>query len=179
MPINNRQKLLTILVVVVVVLFAADKVIIPPAKKFYQTRRTEIATLKKNVAQGKQLLQREQTIRRRWGQMITNTLPYDRPLAEQRVLFAVDTWSQDSRVSIMSILPQWKQESDDYMTLHCRVDSAGDLGSLTRFLYAIESDPLAMKIESFEITSKDKDGRQLSLGLQISGLVMVPTESKK
>jgi len=39
------------------------------------------------------------------------------------VLRAFDRWSQDSRISISSIKPQWKQAADDYMTYECRADA--------------------------------------------------------
>ena len=50
---------------------------------------------------------------------------------------------------------------------------------LSRFLYNIEKDPMALKIESVEITARDKEGAQLSLGLQISGLVLNLPEEKR
>jgi hypothetical protein len=39
-----------------------------------------------------------------------------------------------------------------------------------KFLFNVERDPMALKIESVEITARDKEGQNLSLGLQISGL---------
>ena len=56
------------------------------------------------------------------------------------------------------------------MTYECRADAFGSLPSITRFLYEIEKDPLALKIESVEINARDNTGQQLSLGLQVSGL---------
>jgi hypothetical protein len=35
-----------------------------------------------------------------------------------------------------------------------------------------------LKLEMVEITTRDPDGQQLSLGLQISGLVLTPQEKK-
>ena len=57
--------------------------------------------------------------------MQTNTLPSNPSLAEQKVLQAFDKWSQDSRISVNSITPQWKRDSDDFTTLQCRVDAVG------------------------------------------------------
>ena len=75
-------------------------------------------------------------------------------------------------VTVSAITPQWKHDSDDYMTFECRVDAAGDLGKLSRFLYSVERDPMALKLELVELGARDKDGQQLSLGLQLSGLVL-------
>jgi hypothetical protein len=52
------------------------------------------------------------------------------------------------------------------------VDAKGDLGKLSRFLYSIERDPMALKLEFVELGALDKEGQQLSLGLQLSGLVL-------
>ena len=94
--------------------------------------------------------------------------------AENQVLKAFDRWSQDGRISISSIKPQWKRNSDDYMTLECRADAFGSIQALTRFLFEVEKDPLALKVEAIEITARDNDGQQLSLGLQVSGLLLNP-----
>ena len=94
--------------------------------------------------------------------------------AEQMVLKAFDRWSQKSGVSITSISPQWKHDADEYMTLQCRVDATGNMGTVKDFLYSIEKDPLALKLEVVEISTRDPEGQLLNLGLQISGLVLTP-----
>ena len=121
------------------------------------------------------LMQREQSIRSRWQQMSRNALPNNTSAAEQQVFQAIDLWAQNSGVVISAITPQWKHDSDDYMTYECRVDAAGDLGKLSRFLYSVERDPMALKLELVELGARDKEGQQLSLGLQLSGLVLNTT----
>ena len=49
---------------------------------------------------------------------------------------------------------------------------AGDLSKLSRFLYSVEKDPMALRMELVELGARDKEGQQLSLGLQLSGLVL-------
>jgi len=46
------------------------------------------------------------------------------------------------------------------------------LSTLTRFLHEVESDPLALRVDSVELASRDRTGAQLTLGLQVSGLVL-------
>ena len=50
----------------------------------------------------------------------------------------------------------------------------GNLAAITRFLYDIEKDPLALKIDSVELSARDDGGDQLALGLQVSGLLLSP-----
>jgi len=174
MTIKKRQQLLAVVAIAVVALFAGDKLVFTPLVESYRKRAQRIADLRKQVTQGDQLLLRERTIRSRWEYMQTNTLPNNASLCEQQLFQAVDLWSQWSRIGITAITPQWKRDADDFITLECRVDALGNLPAVSRFLYEIERDPQALKIESVEISSRDTSGQLLSLGLQFSGLVLTP-----
>ena len=77
-------------------------------------------------------------------------------------------------MNLTGITPQWKRDTDDYRTLGCRVDAAGDLAALSRFLFAVEKSPLALKLESVELAATDSSGQELTLGLRLSGLVLTP-----
>jgi hypothetical protein len=50
---------------------------------------------------------------------------------------------------------------------------------VARFLHDIEKDPMALKLQNVELSSHDNNGQQLTLGLQISGLVLTPREQKR
>ena len=96
--------------------------------------------------------------------------------AEQQVFRAIDSWAQDTGVTINAITPQWKHDSDDYITYDCRVDATGDISRLSRFLYRAEREPLALRMEGVELTARDKDGQQLALALQLNGLLLNPPQ---
>ena len=172
MQIKNRQQLLIIGAIVAIALFAGDQLVLSPVLKVWSARTARVADLRKKITDGKMLVQREQSIRSRWQQMSRNALPNNTSAAEQQVYKAIDLWAQNTGVAISAITPQWKHDSDDYMTFECRVDAAGDLGKLSRFLYSVERDPMALKLELVELGARDKEGQQLSLGLQLSGLVL-------
>ena len=134
MPIKNRERLLVLVVGVVVAIFVGDRLVLGPARKGWTDRSATIAELKKQVSKGTVLLGREQNLRQRWDQMRTNTLAENVSAAENEVLRAFERWSQESRISISSIKPQWKRGDDDYVTLECRADAFGDISAVTRFL---------------------------------------------
>jgi Tfp pilus assembly protein PilO len=184
MKTDNRQKILIFLTLGLLALMVGDKLVYSPLVRLWQSREKEIKTLRTQVAEGTALSKREQVIRKQWDTMRTNTLPNNPSLAQERVLKAFQEWAQESGVSINAITPQWKSDSEDYKTLVCRVDASGTLWMLSRFVYDIENasspdnksslGPLGLKLESVDFSSKDNTGRQLSLGLQISGLVLTP-----
>jgi hypothetical protein len=179
MQIKNRQQLLIIVAGVVFALLISDALVLSPLGRAWKARATKIADLRKQVDDGEKLLQREEALTGRWTQMQAGALPNNNSLAEQQVLKAFDSWSQDARISVNSITPQWKRDSEDYQTIECRVDASGSVGTVAKFLFNLEKDPMALKIESVQITARDKDGQNLSLGLQISGLVLNQAEAPR
>lgn len=179
MQIKNREQWMLVVAIGLVTLFMADRILLGPMVKQWQARSKRIAELRKDVTDGKRLLEREENIRTRWQVMNTNTLPVNNSLAEQQVLKAFDAWSQDSRISVMAITPQWKRDNDDFRTLSCRVEASGNLSTVTRFLYEIERDPMGLRIESMELSARDAQGQSFALGLQVSGLVLTLQENKR
>jgi len=172
--IKNRQQKLVMVALVAVALFAADKLLISPMTTAWDARSKRIAQLRTQVEDGAQLLRRQESIRSRWQQIRRRTLPNNTSAAEQQLYKAIDSWAQESRVNIAAITPQWKRDADDYMTYQCRVEATGNLATLCRFLYNIEKDPMALKLDAVELGAHDKEGQQITLAVQINGLVLTP-----
>jgi Tfp pilus assembly protein PilO len=173
MKIENRQQFLVALTIAVAALFVGDQLIYEPLANWWSARSQKITALRKQVSDGKLLLQREQTIRSQWDRMRTNTLPADTSLAEQQVLKAFDNWARESDASLTGLTPQWNNDATNYLTVDWRVEASGDLGTLTQFLYDIAQAPLALKLESVALSARDDTGQQLTLGLQINGLALI------
>lgn len=178
MQIKNRQQLLIVLTLGVVALFAADKILLSPLLKVWDARGKRIAQLRTQVDQGKLLLVRERGLRDHWRQISSGSLTNDPSAAIEQVHQAINQWAQDSGVSLVGINPQWKTETDNYSTYECHIDASGDLARLTRFLYGAEREPIALRFQSISLAARDKEGKQLSLGLQVSALILTPPTSR-
>ena len=175
LDLRNRQQLLILLAIAAVVL-AGDRLVLRPLTASWESRSDHIKELRQAIAKGRETLKREQIVRIAWGRMSTNALPGVVSSAEGSMLRAFDKWSADSRISVTSVKPQWKHPAEDYMTLECRVDAYGSLAAVTRFLYEVEADALGVRVDSLELTAKETDGSQLTLGLQVNGLFLNPPE---
>jgi Tfp pilus assembly protein PilO len=172
LKIKDRKQFLTIAAMAVVAIFLADRLILTPLGNAWTDRNKRLTKLQKQVADGKQLISRESALRDRWGQMRTNTFPQNQSLAEQKLLQGFDQWAKDSGIMLTSLSQQWKYDSEDYRTLQCRVEAAGNLKTVSRFLYEVEKSPAALKLDNLEITSHDAEGQELTVSMQVSGLVL-------
>jgi Tfp pilus assembly protein PilO len=173
MKIQNRQQVLMLVVLGLIALWAGNLLVYGPMVKWWHARQDKIKELRQEVVQGKSLIRREAYIRSEWASMQTNSLPNNSSLAEQQVLKALNNWAGDTGINVSSVTPQWQMDQDDYSTLDCRVEASGDLNALSRFLYEIESDPMALQLATIQLTASDDRGQQLSLGLELSGLALI------
>lgn len=178
MKIQNRQQFLVVLTIAAAALFVGVNFIIEPLGGWWSSRQKQIRELRVQVAEGRQLIKREDGIRRRWTEMQTNSLPANTSVAESQLLKAVDDWSRSSGADVTSLMPQWKSDSTNYLTLTCRVETSGDLGALTKFLYDLENSPMALRLDAVELGGRDKEGQQLTLGVEINGLALVNKEKQ-
>lgn len=174
----NRQQLLAWVAAGAVALLAADYLVVVPLVQGWKARASELARLRKSVEDGTRLLERGEGLRARWAFMRQNALTNAPSQAEDQLLKAFETWTRDSRVGVSAVRPQFKRGDAEHATLECRVDAFGNLGALTRFLYLIEADPLALRLDVVELTARDDRGEQLTLGLQVSGLLFNPPATR-
>jgi hypothetical protein len=174
--IKNRQQLLAILAIAGIALLLGDRLVITPLINAWKERTQKIVTLKKDIAKGEVLLDRDKRIRESWDNMRTNTLPVNLSAAENEVVKGIFRWSEQSGISITSTRQQWRRNADDYMLLECRIDTQGNIEALSRFLYEVEKDPLPLRVDSLEISARDNNGQQLAMAVQVSGLLLAPEE---
>ena len=169
----NRQQLLIIVTSVVAAILVGERLVYAPLSALWKSRAETISKLDRQIKRGRATIASEPSIRAQWGQMRTNALPDNQGEAMNRISEKFRVWAEESSASLSAVSPpQWQEDNKDYKTVVCRVDVSGTLWMLARFIYDIESDPLGLKIESIEFSSRDNTGQQLSLGLQVSGLAL-------
>jgi hypothetical protein len=172
METKNREKMLAIGAGVALTLLLLNYLVISPLIDGWQSRTKAIKELKDRIANGAMLIRRQDTVEGRWDYMRTNALDSNPTAAERQLFTEFDHWVKQSGATEGSFRPQLQETDDNYSTVDCRADVSGDLQTLLHFFYNMEKDPLGVKIESFELTSRDDNGRQLTLGLDLSGLVL-------
>ena len=167
---NNREKLLFILVAIVLGLFAGDRLLLQPYLGSWKKHGDNITKLKDQLNKGNRLRSRERIIRADWDSKKENSLPLDENLAQDSVLTAVRRWGTESGVSL-NYTSSRPREEDTFTSIEGKLDITGSMSQVLRFLYQVEKDPLAIRVKSFDIDSKD-NGQTMSMGMIVSGLIL-------
>lgn len=178
MKVENRQQFLIYLTIAAAVLYVGVNFILTPLGGWWSARSKQITTLRDQVKDGNFKINHEASTRGQWADMCSNSLPSDTSLAEQQVLRSIDEWSGSTGVQVTSIMPQWKNDSTNYLTLTCHVETSGDIASLSRFIYDLEQGPMPLRLDSVELAAHDTAGQQMTLSMDVNGLALVQPKSK-
>lgn len=172
--------MLLIVALTAIVLLGLDSLVIEPLYHNWTDRNERIGKLKKELADGRTLINQGPGYRDLWDRMRTNTLDKDDvSLAESDLLKSFDRWAKDGGLVVSGIHPQWKQTGEDFATLECRAEATGTINNLAKFLFNVEKshslhngekEHMGVRIDSIEVTARDPQGQQLSMNITVSGL---------
>lgn len=172
----QRRKWLTVAAVGLVGLYFADRLLITPLTDMALGRSARIAELRETVDEARTLVDRADALERRWARMLESSLPTDEAEAEGLVLGSVSAWAAEAGLQVTALRPRWTEEAD-VRTLECRATGFGTMRQTASFLHAIETSPLALKIEEMTLAAADDAGGRLSLDIRFTGLVLTETAS--
>lgn len=177
MEFNQREKRLVLFVAICVGAFVADWFVVTPLFGLWSERSGRIAELKESIAKGELLVDREEIINSRWADMRARSLPDNESDSESRVLGSISRWTAASGLDLSSVKPRWPRPADTHKTLQVKAVGEGNLDSIVRFLYSIEQDPAALRVDKVEITARDESGSRLLLEVDLIGLIL--TEQRR
>jgi hypothetical protein len=113
-------------------------------------------------------MDRAESVRGRWADMLKTDLPDDNSAAEGEVIKGLGRWARESRVNFTSLTYQWRSREEGLDVFECRASASSDQASLARLLYELETDPLPARLEECELSARDAKGQQLSLAMRFS-----------
>ncbi|HOE95007.1 MAG TPA: GspMb/PilO family protein [Candidatus Sumerlaeota bacterium] len=165
-----RTNLLLIVGAVCIAAFLGDRLILTPQLAAWRSRAQRIEQLERDLANGEYLIEREEAIEEQWAEAMDWALPADRAQAEAELLQALNRWAGDAALRLSDLKPRWREDEQLGEQLEVRLNAQGDLEDISRFLYALETSPLSLRVEGVELRARDDRGREITLDLRISGL---------
>ena len=134
------------------------------------------------VQAAERLINDDKVNRRTFDQMIADGLKSDPSAAESQMLHAIDDWTRDARLSPPNVKRERMEQDKQFGRIVFRVNGSGNMASIARFLWDVQTSKLPTHIVDLQISSRQgsKEGSDdLSLNVAISTLVrgQVPATS--
>ncbi len=169
--------------VLAVTIVVGNLLVLQPLLKSWDNYNTEIESLDDEIERGRGRLgiddiadvangpgKREESVQKKWQTYLRGDLNNTNSIAEDDVLRAIEKWTDDSRILLTSIKPQWQNHDDRYRTYDVRLVAEGTMQAAVEFVHAIESDKLPLKIEQLELASREKTGKLISVSVHFTAL---------
>jgi len=169
---ERRKRLLIIVTACCVGLWVLDRLVLEPGIGFWTGRSSEIQKLDKDITESSALLDRENDLKDRWRMMRKQSLPKRVTDAEQLVFQSVSHWASESRLSVTSLKPRWSKAPPLAQTLEIQLEGSGTMEAVSKFLFALETDKLPLRVEDLQISAQDEKGDKLALSVRFTGLVL-------
>lgn len=167
---KNREHLLLVVAGVVIGLFFADRLVFTPLINLWKAQGDRYSELSEDITKGSMLIDRKDALDDRWATMKKESLSEND--AEKKLLESISQWAGTSSLQIDSIKPKWQSDEKLGKRLEMRLSATGNIESITRFLYALETSERPIRMENVKIRTRNDTGSQLSLEAQFSGIVL-------
>jgi Tfp pilus assembly protein PilO len=149
-----------------------DRLVLTPLLRLWNTRAKRITELDRSINHGVLLVDRERALTERWGEMKAQSRSRETSATENEVLSAVSHWASAGELAVTSLKPRWILDEEQCRKLEIQVSTTGKLASVARFLYELEIDPQALKVEDVELTARDNAGQALTCDVRFTRLVL-------
>jgi hypothetical protein len=170
---KRREKLLLLAAALCIGGYLCDRFVLTPLMETWSERAERIASLEQSLANGEQMLKREDVFKTQWAQMLRRSLPTDTAVAEAKVQRAVQEWVLESRLQVTTQKLRWMEDEKEYKLLRYEAAADGDMESIARFLYEMETDSsVAVRFEDAAVVARDQGGQQLSMSVEFTGLAL-------
>ena len=184
-PINRQSKLL-ILALLFLGAYLGDRLIVTPQLAAWDERAGRITNIERDLDKGRALLDRREQLEERWNEIKSRALPANQSRAENLVFDSIDDWARDAGLDAVSIKPRPVNiefedvtsagEDEEYPGLEFNAAWNGSLDDIAYFIWLMETDPLALRIDEIEITPRDQSMSNITVNIRFDGLMIAPDE---
>lgn len=177
MALTNREQKIMILAVSALLILIGDRYVLSPIL----AARSEVSRQKEQLAaqldESLALLERARILKPRWNGMLENGLSYDVEKTEAAVLRYIENSSGQSGFSITSIQPEHLPVKEKFGTIEFMVSGSGSMESVTRFLWAIETANVPLKISTFQLGANNENADVMSLQLNMTSIYLIDEQT--
>ena len=174
--INTREKRIGLIVGLLLAALALDRAFVSPLLARHATAQDRIEAATTELAAAAQLFDNEARARRRASEMAGDTLMFDAPSAESQLLNSVGQWAQESGLELNSLKLDRAEVAQGFGKLTARAAATGRTESLARFLHAVQTSPIPVRIGDINVTSRREGTDELNVQIGLATIFLPPAD---
>lgn len=167
---SSREQWLLILAGLAVVVYLGYQFVLGPLLQNRASLLERQATLQAKLDHAHQLIRSSQTAGRTLEQWRLMGMNQDASGSESQLLHAMRGWSQDSRLSLLSIRPDRASSNLGLEELSFQTSGDGGMRAVSMFLHRLEMANLPVRVRELHLATRTEATDDLSMQLRISSL---------
>ncbi len=171
MGLSKRERIILIAATASVGLFVAVKFVIDPVQAKREELESQRQQLLGDLNEAELLIGNHARMRRKWNEILSDGLRNETE-AESKILAALRQWSGAANMALSSIRPERISTDRGLQEMIFTVAGRGNLESVARFLWQIETATVPVKIKDMQLGSSSESGDSISLQLHLSALYL-------
>jgi hypothetical protein len=172
MVLSKRERRIAIVTIAVLMIFVFDRFILSPVMDARDKVLSQKEDLIREMGKASGLFKQKGKVSAKYNEMISGGLNSDASITESEILNAIRAWSQDYGLSLSSVKPERNKSGEEMREIIFNLACSGDMTSLSRFLWRVETSTLPVKITEIQLGSNSDNGREMSLQLKLSALYL-------
>jgi len=182
--LNKREKYIAIIMCLVVGVWLLLSFVVSPYFEALNALESARQNAQKDLDNGNQTLTDRRIKTPLWQAMVKGGLQLDESHAQSQARQALDEWSRNAGITLDSTTPERTSQEGPFQTINFNIDFSvegrGSMYSLARLMWALETAPIPLRVNSVKITSPKEGSDSLAVKqLSVSALYMAPVDNSK
>jgi hypothetical protein len=114
-----------------------------------------------------------------WKQLTARVLQTQPAQATGNAGDALNDWAKWARLNIQSLNPDHPVQKGDFLLVHFKLSAVGNTGSLTNFLWALETTDLPLQIDELGVTARKEGANDLNVQMGVTTAVFSPSTTTR
>lgn len=179
MIMSKREKMIAYVTGAAIGLFLLDYIAVEPLMAHRQDLVTKVQRARSDLANAQHTVSHGKVMNKRWSEMTKAGLTSDTSAAEAQAQNALNAFFGDARLTPTSIKPERTERAKQFNAITIRATGTGNLSSIGRFLYRIQTSEIPMKVTDFQVNSRKEGTDELTLTLGVSTIALAPPDKPK
>lgn len=176
---NQRERTIAIATGVTVGLYALYSVVYAPLESSLKTANSRITAAEADLQEADNLNRRQIKERRDWKNIAGDSITTNRSIAEGQLINAVPGWARTADLSLTSIKPERSENEDGFGKITVRATASGDLEAVSRFLYAVQTADIPVRVADLTLASRREGEGDLTVQIGLSTIYRLSEEEAR